>query len=1058
MAVRSARVFTIPHGVDFPDTLAAALLDGRVIAGWPEQSDPLALSLATIYLPTRRAARALSERLAARIQSDAVILPKIIPLGGFDEAEDRMILDQGVAAFDRLEFQPEIEPARRRLILARLITAWSSAIEHHLSRGEAEQHFARSMVDALKDDQNGFIVAASPRDALQLADALGQLIDTLTIHEKSWEDIHDLVPQDLADDYWKISRDFLEIAAREWPGYCKANQVLDAAERRHRLILAEADRLSRDAPTAPVIAAGSTGTMPATAALIAAIAHLPNGAVILPGLDLYLDDSSFDALADADGRLIEPQHPQAQLRRLLRTIGIERDDVPSLGTCDGQRSKRMQFLSEALRPVSTTDQWQSRSERLSDADIAEAFAKIKIIEAAHEREEAIAIAIALREALEATDKTAALITPDRSLAERVQSELKRWQIEVEDSAGMSLARTPAGQLALLLAEALAQNFSPWSLLALIAHPAVRLQMDPAQIENARRALDIGLFRHVQFPRGLEAVELACRKGVNRGIDHHRPKPEQRLTVRDWQDAIDLIARLKAICASFRIDTPQDLVANLPWHEQALRAIVSGTDIPDAWDDVFGASELQALLQSVAPSDDLTLPGGLADYPGFLDGLMRGTMVRDHRPAHPRIKIFGLLEARLLPVDLVVLAGLDESVWPPEIKTDPFLNRPWREALMLPAPERRIGQTAHDLVSAMGADDVILTRALKRSGSPTVASRFIQRMRAVAGDVIFDQALTRGRFYSELAFALDAQVEADFEKRIAQPQPILTRELLPTQLSVTKIETLRRDPYSIFAQYVLGLDALEMIEPEIGASEIGNAFHEALAAFGKAHAFALPDKARPILLECGRKSFASLSDQPEFSAFWWPRFERAADWYLEWEATRRDQLASALKLEERGALTFPLPRGGEFTLTARADRIELHADHQFSVIDYKTGQVSSVKEVRIGLAPQLTLEAAMVKRGAFENIAARATRDLAYVKIGSRDGGMVRSVVEKDRPADGLVDQHYHQLIATIDAYWNGGKPFASRPIAQFASRYSNYDHLARVKEWAMNADDEGDGS
>lgn len=1052
MAERAARVFTIPSGVDFPDTLAVALIDGRILPDWPHAHDPLSLSSGTIYLPTRRAVRALSERLAAHVRSDAVLLPKIIPLGGIDDAEDQVLLANGLAAFDAGEFPPEIAPARRRLILSRLIVAWSDVIARHLDEGQAEQHFARTMADALKEDVNGFIVAASPRDALHLADSLGQLIDTLTIHGKTWQDVHDLVPQDLADDYWKISRDFLEIAARQWPEHCKSNGVTDAAARRHHLIMREVERLRREQPQDPMIVAGSTGTMPATAELIAAIAKLPNGAVILPGLDQDLDDVSYVALTDAEGRLAEPQHPQAQLRRLIGIIGVSRADIPTLGRRDTMLDKRMRFLTEALRPVSTTDLWQSRSERVSDSDIESAFSNITIVEAAHEREEALAIAIALREALEVPDKSAALITPDRSLAERVQSELQRWNIEVEDSAGTSLIRTRAGRLMMLLAEAVAQDFTPWSLLALLSHPDARFGLDDDTLTRARRALDIGLFRHVAYPRGLDAIEAACRIALTKTRDHHRPRPELALDSHDWNAAILLLTQLKSICGSMPFRDGGDLVTLLPWHEAALRKITASADDPDAWDYVPGVSELTRLLQSVAPSDDVSLSGRMHDYPGFLDGLMRGTMVRGDRAAHPRIKIFGLLEARLLPVDLAILAGLDESVWPPDSTTDPFLNRPWRTALELPAPERRIGQTAHDLVSAMGARDVIMTRALKRAGSPTVASRFLQRMHAVAGDEIYKVAVKRGQTYLDLVYALDEYIEPEFPRRIQQPMPIVPREKLPTSLSVTRIETLRRDPYAIYAQYVLGLDPLRSVEPIIGPSEIGTAFHDALAKFGATYKFSLPANARDDLLKFGWDAFAPLSKEPEFQAFWWPRFVRAADWYLQWEEKRRRDLATELQIEQRGALRFKLPRGGDFTLTARADRIELHVGNSFSVIDYKTGLPPTAEQVRIGLAPQLTLEAAIVQHGGVSEVNAKQARELLYIKLGSRDGGEVKSALGKDQSADHLITQHFQQCVEIIDAHWNGGRPFASRPIAQFASRYSNYDHLARVKEWAMNAE------
>ena len=352
MVTVQPRVFTIASGLPFLPTLAQALLGGAVLPEWPRSDDPLALSEATIYVPTRRAARAFLNELATGSGTEALLLPRVVPLGGLEDVEDRVILESGFAAFDQeTALLPDIDPVRRRLILTRLVLAWSK----HISQALADQHpmeFGAALVDGWRDDPQGFIVAATPHDAVDLADALGTLIDTLVIYGKTWSDVHKLVPVE-NDDYWRISRNFLEIAAASWPALKEAEGVMDMAERRHRLLTLEAERLTKTKPTTPIIAAGSTGSMPATAALLSAIARLPRGAVILPDLDQGLDETSFASLTKSDGQIREPSHPQAQLAHLLKYMGLSRQDVHALGHPSRDAGARMILLSEAMRPAET---------------------------------------------------------------------------------------------------------------------------------------------------------------------------------------------------------------------------------------------------------------------------------------------------------------------------------------------------------------------------------------------------------------------------------------------------------------------------------------------------------------------------------------------------------------------------------------------------------------------------------------------------------------------------------------------------------------------------------
>ena len=1057
MPERAPRVFSIPPGAPFLKTLAEAIVECRLFPEGELSGNSFPLSEFTIFLPTRRAARVLLDLIVTISGDRTILLPKILPIGGLDDAEDQLIIERGIEGFlGAAHLLPEIDPIKRRLVLTKLVLAWAQRIESTLHSDPTNHMLSPSLAEGILRDPGGFAVAKSVRDGLQLADALGQLIDTLVIHGKTWENVHALLPLDLADEYWRISKDFLAIAAEAWPEFCSMNGVMDAAERRHRMILAEAERLSRDLPTTPMIAAGSTGSMPATSKLISAIARLPLGAVVLPGLDQSLDEFSWQTLIDKNGKLRHSSHPQAQLARLLSEIGITRRDVIQLGISEPRMDARGIFLSEAMRPPEVTELWQSRAERLNDETLADALQNVSVIEAEQEREEALAIAIALRRTLETPDKIAALITPDRSLAERVSNELKRWGILVEDSAGIPLERSCAGSLALLVAEAVDAQFSSFALLALLNHPSTVLGLDRDTLEKGKNAIDLGLLRSPLTQNGLAGVCNSLNLAINGKPDPRAPRPLRRLENSDWLAADAVLSRLNAIFLSVEDLRQDDVIAIMRVHERIIRQVTEQPNNPDAFDELEGAEAMVALFDATLPHHDFNLGGGLSAYPGFLKQLMNNITVARFERAHPRIKIWGLLEARLMPADLVVLAGLDEAVWPPEMRADAFLNRPWREELDLPAPERRIGQTAHDFIDAMGAKEVIITRSIKRGGSPTVASRFLQRISAVAGEAQFACLLARGAKLIDYARTLD---KADTVLHLRQPRPVPNSALLPKKLSVTEIETLRRDPYSIYAKHILKLDRLDPIGKTIGPSELGTMFHEAFSRFVENWPTFPPANPLQELLAIGREAFRSVAEQTEFNAFWWPRFEEAARWFVGWDLKRRNFISGPLAVERRGALVITLPNGGEIILSGQADRIEIQTDNGFSIIDFKTGKTPTVAQVKAGFSPQLTIEAAMLKRNAFHGLAGKQTNELLYVKLGSKNGGEERPVRDIRDPfdPDDLAELHFSEMVKLIDEHWNGKRPFLSRPYPEFLKDYGRYDHLARVREWSLTGGSAEDG-
>ncbi len=1042
MAHRAPRVFTIPSGAPFLPTLSRALLDGALIDRFPGDGGPMALADATIYVPTQRAAQALAKALLSASGGRSLLLPRIAPLGAFEPDETATLFDPDGEEIRRGAVPPAVGALTRRHALATLTRAWGKALGGAVREVDTD---GRLIVDPAEPA----LVAATPAQAYALAGDLAALIDDMIIEGAPWSRLGTLAPS-LYDSYWRITLDFLKIAFAHWPEWLAERGLIDRAQRIALLIEDEIKALegSRRGPT---IIAGSTGANRATARLIAAIARAPQGAVVLPGLDLNLDDRTWAMIGATDeASLGLAGHPQALLRRLIGEIGVKRADVTPLGSPTPTLEARSAFLSEALRPAESTDRWRERGWTLSPLALAAALQGVTIMVADNETEEGLALAIAMREALETPGMTAALVTPDPSIARRVAAELARWGIEVEELAGRTLAQSPAGVLARLILEA-AIEFTPRSFLALLAHPSVRFGRSLGRVEATTRALELAVFRAVPIA-SLDQLELAFTAARTAADDRHAHPAIRRIGEANRLAAETLARDVASALAPLRALGPNASLRHcLIQHRAAIAAATAGPDgSPEA---AYGFEQLIELMDEWSEAAAGTFPTALNEYAALFDDALTAARAPPARGGHPRLVILGLLEARLLSFDRVLLAGLDETVWPPAVETDAFLNRPMRAALGLSAPERRIGQTAHDFVAALGAREAILSRAKKRGGQPTVASRFLQRMAAAAGPLAMEEPEERGELYLTFARALDRP--ADFEPQ-RRPAPRPAVELRPKALSVTRIETLRRDPYAIYAEYILRLKTLEAVECEIGPRETGMAWHATLQHFVEAYpSGALPSEARDRLLSMARTCFALLSDDPAF-ALHWPNIEKGLDFFLAFERDTRDSVAQAW-VERQGALDVPLANGTLFKLSARADRIDFLQSGGARLIDYKSGAPPAAKDVKAGFSPQLTLEAAMLQQGGFEGLPSLQTEQAIYLKVGGAAGGEEKHAGGKNENIGRLAEQHFAGLKMLLDAFACEDTPYLSVPFPKFVPRFSDYDHLARIKEWSATGGESDTG-
>ena len=756
---------------------------------------------------------------------------------------------------------------------------------------------------------------------------------------------------------------------------------------------------------------------------------------MLPGLDQRLEGAAWAMIGASDPADGAAGHPQAALRRLIEAIGVARDDVQALGALSPPARARLDLLSEALRPAASTEAWRKREQSLAPEVVEDALAGVSILVAENESEEALAIAIAMRETLETPGKTAALVTPDASVARRVAAELARWDIEVEDSAGRTLGQSEAGGLARLVLQA-ALIFAPATVNALLANASARASRSRDELKSAARALEIGLFRAAPLTPPIDQPTAAFASARKAASEPHAHPAVARLTDDEWRAAEALLVDIATILAPLRAlrrDAP--LSAFVAAHRAAVAAIAGEGAEPigghgRALESLSGSAELMALFDEWAEAVKETFSCSLSDYCALFDEVVAGERAPARRSSHPRLQILGLLEARLLNFDRVLIAGLDEKTWPPAVETDAFLNRPMREQLGLSAPERRIGQTAHDFVAAMGGGEAILSRAKKRGGEPTVASRFLQRLAAAAGAEATRQAEARGDRYLDFARRLDRPTEV---RAVARPEPRPERRLRPIRLSVTRIETLRRDPYAVYAQQILRLEPLNAVGAPAGPSEIGTAWHGVLQAFSQRFPRGpLPGQASETLFALARQAFAPLLADESFAGLVWPNVVKALEWFFGFERERRAEIAVSL-VECEGSID--IPEGGGFRLTARADRIDVTTSGEAVLIDYKTGAPPGVNEVKVGFAPQLTLEAAMLARGGFASLGVDDGRRRALRQArrggwrqGAAGGGQGRGLRGAGRNALCGVDPAGHAIRGSANALSLAPLPQICEPI------------------------------
>jgi ATP-dependent helicase/nuclease subunit B len=946
------KVFTIPPHRAFADALAAGL-----IARFGREKTGLAEGL--VLVPNNRAARAIQDAFVRR-SGGGLLLPRLVPVGDPELGEriGGMLEPMGDAPVP-----PAIEPELRLMLLARLV-------QMHLGADAAE--------------------------ALRLAGDLARTLDQLLIEE--------IAPARLAEFaaelpelslHWQKSLDQLRLILLDWPEVLRDRGVVDLAERRGRLLDAVARRWREQPPPGFVCAAGVTTSAPAVARLLGAVARLEAGTVVLPALDLDLPEEEWEAIGSIE------THPQFHLKLLLDRMGVARGEVARWRWGGGRdaRAARSRAIANAMAPASFTQEWldlKPAERRLSG---------VRALEFADPAEEAQAIAVALREALEEPGRTAALVTPDRALARRVSAHLRRWGVEADDSAGRPLSQTPPGTLLIAAAAAAAERFAPVPLLALLKHPLVMAGAGRLDWLDGVRRLDLAL----RGPR--PAAGLA-------GIAAHLDESLAEW----WTAAAALLAPLEAA-----FETKTDLPALLG----ALREAASRLAGDAAWSGQAGRDAAALLTDLEAAAGQGPERVRARHLPAMIAPLLAAVAVRPPYGQHPRLSVWGLLEARLQHADLLVLGGLNEGVWPALPAPDPWLAPRLRAELGLPSLERRIGLAAHDFAAGLGARQVLVTRARRDARAPAIASRFWLRLEAMTG------GLTRAPHLRKWAAAID---RPDAHRPAPRPAPAPAADQRPRAISVTEVDRLKADPYAFYARKMLRLTALDPVDADPSAAWRGSAVHHVLEAWMK------EDDCDPAALRARAEALLTGQEaHPLMRALWQPRLTEAIDFIAGQVEANRAEGRRPLAAEVKGACDL-----GEVRLYGVADRIDRLADGTLAIVDYKTGTPPSGRAVRDGYSLQLGLLGLIADQRGFEGIEG-ATACFEYWSLARDRAGALGYVKSPVGGRTGIEPHEFTAMAARNFAFaaaqWlTGDEPFTAKLHPEYAP-YGDYDQLMRRDEW-----------
>jgi ATP-dependent helicase/nuclease subunit B len=985
-AVR-ANVRTVPVGTDLSGALADWLIEKY-------QDDRLGLADVLLFLPNNRAVSALTSAFV-RSASTGLVLPRMVAIGdlALDEKLGPML---DPLASDGEPVLPAVGEVERLMQLV-------AQIRRHRSD-------------------------ASAAEALHLGKQLVQVLDELEVEQKSLRDVDfDHENADLAT-HWSTAYDSLKILCHEHEAWLAERKLLAPAARRNTLLDNLADRLKADKATGPIIAAGITTAAPAIARLLAQIAKLPDGLVLLPHVDLSMPDADWDALGglekrgDAEEKSRQQEtHPQYHLKLLLNRMGVARSEVGPFAKSDGERL--VQAVQDLFCIPDKTVEWQGLPLRRRTLD------HVRLIEADDIAEEARAVAVLIRAAIEVPGKRVALVTPDREIALRVAAQLRRWNIEADDSAGAPLSDEPVGVLFLALSKMLAQEFAPVPLLSALKHPLVRAGDGRLEWLEMVRELDLAL-RGPQMRTGVFAISQTIEERIR------EKRAEPRLQI--WWN--ELAAMLLAQAESG--------LRNLKAHLDAVVALADQLTGGAIWKGVAGRRLAEFVEQISGQNLGALSDTDYAAYPDLLASLLADISIRPVFGRHPRVAIYGLLEARLQSADLLICAGLNEGSWPQLPQPDPWLAPHIRRKLEMPGLDRNIGLSAHDLASALGSAEVVLTRARRDRSGPTIASRFVLRLQALFGDRLQNEQ-------DALSFARQLDRSEKQAAAYPRPAPEPASAQRKVAISITQMDMLKADPFAFYARNILRLAPLKPVDADPDPAWKGTLVHKIIEDWTEAG-----DRSPDSLVDFAANAFADRSVTPALRLLWQPRIMAGLHWVaseIETNAEQGRQIA-ANEAKAEGEISGIRVHG-------RIDRIDRLADGKLVVVDYKTGGPPAKGKVNAGYALQLGLAGYLVETDGVKE-AKGEVGGYEYWSLAKKDGSFgyatapfAKSPKTGEPDAGTFVSFADAKASEAIGKWILGDEPFMAKLKPDYAV-YTDYNQLMRLDEWIGRAswNEAGDAS
>ena len=999
--------YTIPASQAFADNLVTGIIDK-----FPE---PEQLARIELYLPSRRAISSIKEAFFKHQNQGPILLPKMFAVGEPDEEVAINI------AIERLELDEAINGFERQCLIA-------SQIQHFPIGGRR----------------------IAPAPAMKLASSLCMLIDQMQRAGTPLSAIKDVLPDELST-HWQEILKFLTILFDYWPSILAERGQIDPVARQQQLLQAQLDFWTSNPPNAPIILAGSTGTLPMTRAFMKVISQLPMGVVIFPGIELDIEDADWCAIEQ------DPVHPLHQIARSMVEFELPLSEVRYWHVTEQMQHKsvrsRQIVLRELMRPASRTSQWRRLAVDQSELSPS-SLQGLKVMSVTDSFQEAELIAGLMRQALETPNKTAMLITPDRMLARKVQAALMRWNILVDDSAGSALILSSPARFLALIIRVVQEDASPHALRALFKHPFATAGLPRAEFIHLANLFEEQILRGPLPRKNWESWTLLVAQTPKLKNFWQTCLLPAFIPLRDAFKAINPSLDTLAIAL---MQTAQNLGA-LPENRLDENRVDSDSDINDTQSDAafhiysdFAGVILLELLSDMIRFGD-SYPLAASEFYNTFSVLCQEKVVRTPYNQHPRLKILGTIEARMQQADTVILGGLNEGVWPPFSQRDMWINNASRTQLGLPDRHWRIALSAHDFMMAAASPEVMITRSVITDGAPTQISRWLARLDAVVAAAGLSSYLDKQ--IPVWMKAVNARKIPDIVKPIARPEPKPALAQRPSQISATDFDQWITDPYGFYVKKILKIRQKNPIDEPPSVALRGSLIHDVIAEFSTRYPTGkLPEDAGEQLHKIVDAHLSKWSNIAYIDLFWRQKISVILNWFLEEEGRRRDERFQVV-VEKEGKLELSI--GQRLILvTARADRIELHQGNHYKIIDYKSGNPPSKLAVSLGRAVQLLVEAAILSKGGY-GLSDKTAQDieLFYWQLKGRETAPAK--IDDVTPDDFDVSIIFDQLLALVQSFENEEQPYLSEPNSAQRPKFSQVRHLARIKEWrAFEVNDDG---